>query len=159
MDILPVATNPWSAAEEEVLLSFLKERKGDELAIIGLRDDVWLELEKTWQALGNVKGFSTSRTVIAMWKKYCKLRKNRAKQPFTTPKPSTTSTKVPTPSVRSSSRKRTFVVPSLSMPPSSASAKKAKASPSLQSTVAVKIEAPDYDVKDAVSALCFLRSR
>ena len=58
--------NVWSPEEEEALLSFLKERRVDELAVIGLRDGVWLELEKAWQALGNAKGFGIRRTATAL---------------------------------------------------------------------------------------------
>ena len=60
----------WSGAELEVLLSFVKERKGDEMAVIEQSDGAWLELEKEWQAKGKVKGFSMTRTARVLYAKH-----------------------------------------------------------------------------------------
>ena len=91
------------------MLSFVKERKGDKMAEIGSRDTAWNDLEKVWQALSNVKGFSAPRAAKAMYLKHYMLRMKRAKQPITTPQPSTTSTTAQTPSVSIYGRKRTAV--------------------------------------------------
>ena len=151
--------NGWSAAEEEALLSFVKELKGDEMADMSYI--AFTDIEKAWQALGKAKGFSAPRTAKRCITNTLDLRKKRAKQSVTTPQPSTTSTMGPAPSVRSSGRKRTLTTAFLAISPSSTSAKRAKTSPSPSASVtlsppplavSVKTEAPDSD-DDAGSTL------
>ena len=48
----------WSADEEKALLDFVKERKGDEMAVMGIFEG----LEEAWQS----KGFDTARTAMEM---------------------------------------------------------------------------------------------
>jgi hypothetical protein len=86
--------NIWSAAEEDALLSFVKERKGDEMAAMGYI--AFTDLEKAWQALGKVKVLSAPRTAKAMYHKHTDLRKKRAEQPVTILQPSMASTTAPT---------------------------------------------------------------
>ena len=155
----PMVGAHWSDAEEKALLAFVKNRKGDEFASLGPKNIVWEDLERKWKE----EGFATTRTAYALGQKHMKLRRKRAaKNPTTTPQPSTmtspsSTTAAPTSSVRSSGLKRTLAAASLSVFPSSTSAKKAKASPSPPTsvtpslppiTVPVKTEAPDSDVDD-----------
>ena len=66
--------NPWLPAEVEALLSFVKERTGDELAPVRQNDSACEDLEKAWQALGEVKGFGTRRTSYALHSRHYNLR-------------------------------------------------------------------------------------
>ena len=144
----------WSAEEEETMLSFVKERKGDDMVMMSRSESAWNDLEKEWQA----KGFNRPRTATAMCENQSKLGKKRAEQPVTTPLPSTTSTTTaPTPPLRSSSRKRT-----LTTAPST-STKKTRASPSPPLSASTTPSTPiaadtlvvidDSDIEDAYDTL------
>ena len=54
-------TDIWSAEEEKALLDFVKERKGDEMTVMG-SEVAFKDLEEAWQT----KGFDTARTAKAM---------------------------------------------------------------------------------------------
>ena len=41
----------WQPAEVEALMSFVKERTGDELAPVPISDILWADLSKAWHAL------------------------------------------------------------------------------------------------------------
>ena len=154
-DMLPTGSkNPWSAEEEKALLDFVKERKGDEMAVMGDMGAL-KKLEEAWQS----KGFDTARTANAMYLYHKRMREKRAEQSATTPLPSTTSSTTSAtaqaPSLSSSGRKRTASAAALATSPPSANAKKPKPSPSRSasaapspppplSSVRVKNEAPDY---------------
>ena len=47
-----------------MLLRFVRERKGGKLAVVGSSNGVWLELEKAWQALRNVKVLQSTLTTL-----------------------------------------------------------------------------------------------
>ena len=126
VDSAPVRSDSWSAEEEKALLDFVKERKGDEMA--GCGKAFFKDLEEAWQS----KGFDTARTAKAMQMKHSKMWRKRAKQPATTPRPSTTSSTTsaiaPTPSLSSSGRKRSLTTAVLATSRPSADAKKSKKS-------------------------------
>ena len=66
----------WQPAEVEALMSFVKERTGDELAPVPISDILWADLSKAWHALGEVKGFGNiPRNAKAMYSRHRDLRK------------------------------------------------------------------------------------
>jgi len=99
----------WSEDEVEELFRFVKEHKGDEMAVCS--EGAFKELENVW----HTKGYGTSRTAHAMYYRHRVQRLKRAEQSTS----STKSSAAAAPSSKSSSRKRTAL-------PSSAKAKKSK---------------------------------
>mmetsp|Transcript_29500 Transcript_29500/g.58783 ORF Transcript_29500/g.58783 Transcript_29500/m.58783 type:complete len:254 (-) Transcript_29500:69-830(-) len=65
----------WRPAEDQALKDLVKERTGDELAPVGLKDAVWADLVKRWEGLGKAKGFRTDRSAEVMYHRHLKLRR------------------------------------------------------------------------------------
>ena len=67
----------WLAEEEAAILAYVKERTGNELTRVPMRDPAWGNLEISWAE----RGFRTPRSAIAMYNKHVKLRRVQGVRP------------------------------------------------------------------------------